>query len=240
MHDTAVDKIATWIVQGSFPANSLLPTEPELGEQLGVSRTVVREAIKALAAKGIVEPKKRVGTRILPRTRWHTFDPTVVGWMLRGPRRIDLIRDLIEIRLAIEPFAAELAASRRSSEDLAAIQAAYRTMEATVDGDGSYNAADLDFHTRLLTASGNGFLLQMQPMIDVVLRLAFTLNSISIARARRSLPYHLAVLDAIGRGDGAAARQAMEVIIRYAGHEIMGDLEVEAIENTRSATAASP
>lgn len=239
MHDAAVDKIATWIVEGRFPVGSLLPTEPELGEELGVSRTVVREAIKALAAKGIVEPKKRVGTRVLPRKLWHTFDPTVVVWMLRGPRRIDVIRELIEIRLAVEPFAAELAAARRSSEDLAALGAAYHAMEDTFEGRGSYNAADLDFHTRLLVASGNGFLLQMQPMIEVVLRLAFTTNSISIARAQRSLPYHYAVLDAVRRSDGVAARQAMEVIIRFASHEIMGDLEVEAIENTRSPRSAS-
>jgi GntR family transcriptional regulator, galactonate operon transcriptional repressor len=240
MHDTVVDRIATWIVQGRFPSGSLLPTEPDLGEELGVSRTVVREAVKALSAKGMVEPKKRVGTRILPTIRWHLFDPAVVGWILDGPRRIEQIRDMIEIRLAIEPFAAELAATRRTSEDLAAVQTAYRNMEIALENGGSsYNDADIDFHVRVLLASGNRYLLQMRPVIEVVLRLAFTANNISIARARRSLPYHVAVLDAVGRSDSAAARQAMEVIIRFAGHEIMGDLEVAAIESTQSAKSAS-
>ena len=178
--------------------------------------------------------RKRVGTRVLAQACWHLLDPAVVGWMLRGPRRIELIRDLIEIRLANEPFAAELAATRRDSEDLAALRTAFHRMETSVDGDtGAYNAADLDFHTRLLTASQNALLLQLVPALRVVLNLAFTATNISVARARRSLPYHGAVLDAVARGDGPAARQAMEVIVRYAGHEIVGDLEVEAIEQAR-------
>ena len=233
-HDTAVDRIASWIVQGRFPAGSVLPTEPALGEQLGVSRTVVREAAKVLAAKGMVEAKKRVGTRVLPQSCWHMLDPVVVGWVLQGPRRLEVIRDLIEIRLANEPFAAELAAARRDSQDLAALRTAFRGMETSVEGETAiYTAADLEFHTRLLVASRNGLLLQLVPALHVVLDLAFTATNISVARARRSLPYHGAVLDAVARGDGLAARQAMEVIVRYAGHEILGDLEVEAIEKAR-------
>ena len=158
----------------------------------------------------------------------------VVGWVLKGPRRLEMIRDLIEIRLANEPFAAELAAARRDSEDLAALRTAFRGMERSVDGDtGTYTAADLDFHRRLLIAARNDLLQQLVPALQVVLQLAFTATNISVARARRSLPYHGAVLEAVARGDGAAARQAMEVIVRYAGHEILGDLEVEAIEMAR-------
>ena len=153
MHDAAVERIAAWIIAGRF-GSGVLPTEPELGETLGVSRTVVREAIKALAAKGMVTTRKRAGTAVCPNAHWHMLDPTVVAWLLRGPHRLELVRDLVEIRLAIEPFAAELAASRRSESDLETIESALVDMAAAVDGRGNYVDADLRFHSALLVASG--------------------------------------------------------------------------------------
>ncbi|MBA3447197.1 MAG: FadR family transcriptional regulator, partial [Pseudaminobacter sp.] len=109
-HQDAVDRIAGWIVGGRFAAEAVLPTEDVIGTQLGVSRTVVREAMRTLVAKGMVTVRRRHGTQVQPVDSWSLFDPQVVAWRLTSGLTREFIEDLIHFRLGIEPYAAGLAA----------------------------------------------------------------------------------------------------------------------------------
>ena len=224
MHAPTVARIAGWIVEGRYAPGSTLPTEPELGATLGVSRTVVREAIRALQAKGMVTTRPRVGTRVTDTADWHMFDPEVVGWTLRGPIDSAIVEDLVDMRLAIEPFAAGLAASRREASDLTALEAAFERMAAAVDdpdGDQLYTRADLDFHRVLLSASHNRFVIQALPMVEGLLKLSFELSTANMDEARLSLPDHRGVLDAVAARDSGRARARMEAIIVAARADIL-------------------
>ena len=222
IHDSAVDRIAGWIVGGRFAPGAALPTEPELGAELGVSRTVVREAIRALQAKGMLITRPRTGTRVRARDDWHLFDPAVVGWTLAGPIDTGMVEDLVEIRLALEPFAAGLAAKRRTADDLAAMAAALLAMaDALGRGDkAGYTRADLGFHRAVVVASRNVFLVRALPMVAGLLDLSFQLSTWTIDRASASMPNHRAVHDAIAVGEAAGASAAMEAIIVDARDDI--------------------
>lgn len=212
-HDSVVETIAKWIVTARFPAGAALPVEQAIGEELSASRTTVREALKTLAAKGLVRIGPRTGTRVLPPEHWNLLDPQVVAWRLKAPVTRALVDDLVEMRLMIEPAAVELAAQKAQPSDLAGLQAAFRRMHRAVQGEGSYIEADLAFHEGILRAGGNQFLAQLAPIVGAVLRLSFELSVTSLDSARASLPDHAAVLAAIETRDGAAARKRLVEII---------------------------
>ena len=231
-HEGSVREIAGWIVTGRFGPGNPLPTEGELGAELGVSRTVVREAIKALAAKGMVSTRPRTGTRVRPARDWHILDPAVIGWIVEGKVDRALVSELVEMRHAIEPFAAGVAAMRRSEEDVAKLRAALAAMTLAAEGDGSgYNEADLAFHRTLLRATGNRFLAQMLPTIEAVLRLSFELSVTNMSSARASLPDHAAVAEAIAARNPAAAQAALTRIIVSAEQDIL--TRIDAREHGR-------
>jgi DNA-binding FadR family transcriptional regulator len=212
-HDSVVETIAGWIVSSRFPAGAALPVEQAIGDELSASRTTVREALKTLAAKGLVRVGPRTGTRVLPADHWNLLDPQVVAWRLKAPVTRALIDDLVEMRLMIEPAAVELAALKSKPTDIASIHAALQAMRRAVDGDGSYIEADLAFHGGILRASDNQFLVQLAPIVGAVLRLSFELSVTSLESARASLPDHAAVLDAIEERDAGAARERLVGII---------------------------
>ncbi len=213
---TAVDRIAAWITAGRYAPGDTLPTEPAIGDALAVSRTVVREAIKTLAAKGMVVVGPRVGTRVRPRSDWNQFDPDVVRWRLAAGVDDDFVRDLIELRRAIEPAAARLAARAATPADIAAANAALQNMTSAAGGRGDYLAADLDFHMRLLDATHNQFVAGMVPAFSALLAASFRLTVRSLAGARASLPAHRRVLDAIVARAPARAESAMTALIERA------------------------
>jgi DNA-binding FadR family transcriptional regulator len=213
-HDNAVETIAGWILSARFAAGATLPVEQAIGEELGASRTTVREALKTLAAKGLVRVGPRTGTRVQPSDAWNLFDPQVVAWRLEAPLTPDLIDDLVEMRLLIEPEAAALAAGRAGAVDIAAIREAYESMVRATEGEGSYIQADLDFHQAILRAAHNQFLSQLSSVVGAVLRLSFELSVTSMDSAKASLPDHAALLRAIGMADSGAARDCLVRIIR--------------------------
>jgi DNA-binding FadR family transcriptional regulator len=213
-HDNAVETIAGWIVSARFAAGATLPVEHAIGEELGASRTTVREALKTLAAKGLVRVGPRTGSRVQPPDAWNLFDSQVVAWRLAAPLTPDLINDLVEMRLLLEPEAAALAAQRAGAIDIAAIRHAYELMEQATEGKGSYIQADLDFHQAILRAAHNQFLTQLSSVVGAVLRLSFELSVTSPESARASLPAHAGLLRAIGMADPGAARDCLVGIIR--------------------------
>ncbi|MDX2104574.1 MAG: FadR family transcriptional regulator [Alphaproteobacteria bacterium] len=225
-----VDTLAAWIMGGRYPASAGFPTEPEICAELGVSRTVVREAVKTLVAKGLLVTGPRVGTRVRPVADWQQFDSDVIRWQLAGGVTAEFVRDIIDLRLLLEPGAARLAAERRSERDLAELDAALDGMTRAVADGGSgtgYLEADLAFHEGILRATGNPFVLGMLPVVDTVLRVSFRQSVKSRASAASSLPFHREVRDAIADRDGAAAEVRLRSLITAAEEDITSDLETD-------------
>ena len=219
-----MDRIAGWIVGGRFEAGTMLPREEEIGGELNVSRTVVSEAMRTLTAKGMVEVRRRLGTRVRPVDTWSLFDPQVVSWRMTSGLTRSFIEDLVRFRLGIEPYAAGLAAANPEFPDDDLEQAYSRMEAAAVDGIGSYHAADLDFHETIIRGADNLFLRQLIPLMTNTLRASFSLSVISMDTARGSLPMHRAVADAVIAGDADGARRALSMLIEAAREDILGAL----------------
>ncbi len=223
IHRQIVEALAHRIVGGRVSPGDLMPTESVLCGEFHVSRTILREAMKFLAAKGMVEIRPKIGTRVQPPSRWNLLDSDVVAWRAEMEPDGRLVRDLIDLRQLIEPAAAERAASRARPEHVAAMDAALARMETAVRPGGDlrdYMAADLDFHRGLLDACDNQLLAQLAAPIGAVLKVSFSLSTRHAANAARSVPHHRAILAAIKARDPARARAAIETIIANAAREI--------------------
>jgi DNA-binding FadR family transcriptional regulator len=213
------ESIGRSILRGEVAAGAALPVEDVLAASHGVSRAVVREAMKVLAAKGMVSIRPSAGTRVLPRGRWQLLDPDVLDWLGGSAPEPDFVTELLELRLMIEPEAARLAARRATAADVAAMRAALVRMGAALDGEGDYVSADIAFHEALLEAAHNRFLNQLGGAMARLLRFSTNLSWRYPDAARGSLPVHGAVLEAVARGDGEdAAAHVLHLIERHERH----------------------
>jgi DNA-binding FadR family transcriptional regulator len=208
------------IVAGRYPPGSAVPPEPTLCEAFGVSRTVVREAVKSLVAKGLVVTGPKVGTRVLPAEQWNWFDPDVVAWHARTGLSRDFLRDLQELRRLVEPAAMRLAAERATPADIAAVEAAYAGMKQAIEHGGDYVTHDLAFHQGLLRACHNRMVGQMSKALSALLRTSFEISTGKADGPAQSLPLHRAVLDAVIARDPVRAEQACTVLIDGAQQDI--------------------
>jgi DNA-binding FadR family transcriptional regulator len=220
VHGNTVDHLGEAIVAGRYAPGSAIPPEPVLGEALGVSRTVVREVVKSLAAKGLLSTGPKVGTRVLPEDQWNWFDPDVIAWQSRAGLSPEFLRDLQDLRLIVEPAAVRLAAERATDEDIAAIEAAYAGMALAVKEGGDYVTHDLLFHQGLLNACHNRMLIHMSKALSALLRTSFELSTSRKGGAAASLPLHRAVLDAVIAHKPAKAEKAILTLITGAGQDI--------------------
>lgn len=211
-HHQIVDALGRRIVAGRFAEGTQLPTEGQLAEEYGASRLSIREAMKSLAAKGLVSIRPRTGTHVLPRSRWQLFDPAVLAW--HGEATLDrrLMGDLMELRRAIEPLAARLAAERASAEEIAQLRSAFEAMSASVD-QASYVAADLRFHGGVVSACGNQFIQQLENALSAVWRTSFEASSGRWGPDAKALALHEALLKAIEARKPKAAEAAVFALI---------------------------
>jgi GntR family transcriptional regulator, galactonate operon transcriptional repressor len=221
LHDRVVHAIGRKILAGHLPPGALLPAEPEVG----ASRTVLREAIKVLAAKGLVESRPKIGTRVRPRDAWNLLDADVLAWQQGGVSNASLLRALTEVRHIIEPAAAELAASRADAADLAALGRALDEMdEASRAGNTEdvepFVQADMRFHLAIVHACGNELLEQMIRVVYSALLVSFRATSRLPGRARAAIPKHRAILDAIRARDPRGAAAAMRRLVQTTAREI--------------------
>ncbi len=219
--EQVLDALGKDICSGRVRPGQVLPPEAELCQRFGFSRIVIREAIKSLAAKGLLEVTRRVGTLVLERTRWNLFDPDIIGW--RAESAVfdpTLQRDLMEMRRIIEPAAVRLAALRASEDERRNLRAAYMAMVRAVAGKGDYVKADLAFHTIILSACGNQFVRQMQDAMAALLRVSFNVITQKPGGPAHSLPMHEAVCEAIERGDAEAAERATLILIDAAEEDL--------------------
>lgn len=220
MLEQTLDRLGEAVVAGRWGEQGTLPPEPQLCEALGVSRTVVREAVKSLVAKGLLVTGPKLGTRVQPAEQWNWFDPDVVAWHGRAGLAPAFLRDLQELRRVVEPAAARLAAERATAEDLAQLEAAFSGMKAAVEQGGDYVRHDLAFHQGLLRASRNRMLVQMGKALSALLRTSFELSTRRPDGAARSLPLHRAVLDALAAREPAQAERAVWTLINGAAADI--------------------
>ncbi len=216
LHARLAHEIGRRIVTSVYPEGSSLPRESVLAAEFEVSRQAMREALKVLAAKGLVTSRRRIGTSVLPRASWNLLDPDVLAWHTPDTIRKDFLDDLIELRHAIEPTAAALAARRIDAERLARMKAALDGMRDNVDNEPAYLEADAEFHAALLAASGNSLFERLSTIIGPILSVSFKLQAEASWRLRIGVEEHAAVYEAIAQGDERRARDTMEEIVSTA------------------------
>src|SRR4051812_2683187 len=206
-----LDALGRAIVTGAYDTERF-PTEAELAAQHSVSRSVTREAVKMLTAKGLLTARPRKGTTVQPASSWNLFDPDILRWLLERKFSLELLRQFSDLRIAIEPAAAALAAKAADAAAVAEIRAGYRRMEAAEAGEGSSLEADIAFHIAVLNASSNPFYMQFRDVVATALQTSIRFTNRFTERTA-SLPAHHAVLAAIEARDPAGAQAAMATII---------------------------
>lgn len=208
-------EIGLGIVSGRFPQQSILPGDAELMEKFGVSRTVLREALKTLSGKGLIQARARIGTRVRDRSQWNMFDPDVLIWHAKSGLDADFLRHLGEMRLALEPEAAALAAMRRTPLQLQHLYGWVERMGSDGVTASDFVDADLNFHLAVADAAGNPFLRSISTLIEValvaVLRISSPIDDPD--RHENSVAAHRAIADAIARREPDTARAAMRAVI---------------------------
>lgn len=223
LHQAIARRLGTAILAGEVAPGTSLEGEIAQAEALGVSRTPYREALKILVAKGLLESRPRTGTRVTERRRWNLLDPQVLEWMFAGEPDTALVDDLFELRGIVEPAAAALAARRRTSEQLAAMDAALRDMARFGLACAEGRSADQRFHHELFSASGNSPLASLSSTIGAAVNLTTTFKARASKTPRDAQEEHRAVLDAIVEGDGEKARQAMQTLLANAHRDMKPD-----------------
>ncbi len=220
IHGHTLDKLGQAILAGRYEVGASLPPEPVLCEELGVSRTVVREAIKSLVAKGLLVTGPKLGTRVLNDEHWNWFDADVIAWQAQAGLSSEFVRDLQELRLVVEPAAVRMAAIKATGEDILRLEQAYGGMKMAVEDGGDYVTYDLRFHQGLLQASHNRMLIQMGRALSALLRMSFEISTRIKDGPRDSLPLHRAVLDAVIAHAPVKAERALMVLIGAANDDI--------------------
>ncbi len=206
-----LDSLGRAIVTGHYDRQAF-PTEAELARQHGVSRSVTREAVKMLTAKGLVSARPRQGTLVRPSSAWNLFDTDVLRWLLERKLSIDLLRQFNQLRVSIEPEAAALAAVFGKADGLAAISTGLARMQAAERGLDDALDADIAFHVAVLRASMNPFYRQFRDVVSTALRTSIRFTN-RIQGRSASIADHAAVHDAIVARDPDAARAAMRRLI---------------------------
>jgi DNA-binding FadR family transcriptional regulator len=228
-----VHQIGTKIVSGALAPRTVLPNESDWGAQLGVSRTVLREATKLLISKGLVESRPRTGTRVREPAFWNLLDADVLSWHLSSAPLDRFVRELFELRRVVEPAVAALAAARRSPQQIEELEAAYQGMIAAGNDNHRFIEPDTRFHDTILSAVDNGLLRALGIVVETALALALRLSLDNPRGQSHSLPLHRAVLDAIRAGDAQAAEKAMRKLIDAAEVDVKNALKIASAGSAR-------
>ena len=208
------------IVAGVYQENDLVEDENTLSNRYQVSRSVVRDAVKILVGKGLLEVRRGIGTRVKPRIEWVLLDDDVLAWHQSGPFRLDFFNKLMEIRLIIEPNAARWASERGSDEKIMQIELAQKKMEDEKGSIEDFIIADAQFHQSIIRAANNEILESMEGVIFSAL-----LNSIRITNKdprdnSDSIPFHSEVTHAIVNRNPGLAEENMKKLLRDAENRL--------------------
>ncbi len=236
LHDSIARSIGIRIAAEQLRPGDLLSGEIEAAEQLAVSRTAYREAVRILSAKGMVESRTKTGTRVSPRSRWHILDPEVIGWFLETKPSEAFVRDLFEVRQMVEPHAAALAAQNHTRQDLDAMGDALGTMARLRLGSEEGRAADRAFHHAILVATGNELIAALSSSVVAAIWWTTVFKHRAQRHPRDPMPEHRTVFEAIRERDADGARQAMTELVRYAFEDMQASLSGRSARMTRPAS----
>ena len=226
IHGAIAHDLGVAIVTGRYKPGDTLPGEVAFSQQMKVSRSAYREAIRILAAKGLVASRPKAGTRVSPYQRWNLLDPEVLAWMFEAEPPKGFVRDLFELRLVVEPAAAEFAAQRRAGRELARMGHALEEMEKYGLDTAEGRAADQAFHGAILEATRNATLVALGGTIGAAVSWTTIFKQRKRKLPRDPIPDHRRVYDAIANADPAAARAAMHDLVRMAFEDTEMQAEV--------------
>lgn len=215
------------IVGRVYQPGQLIEDEAALASRFKVSRSVVRDSVKILVGKGLLEVRRGIGTRIKSRSEWCLLDDDVMAWSQHGPADINQLFKLLELRQTIEPKAAFLAARHATDADLEAIGASVEAMEQSTDTGDTFVFADAQFHRSILKATDNEFFAALEGVIFSTLLTSIRLTNSDPARSAQSTPLHRQVFETIRMRDQQAAELSMK------------DLLADAEENLKDQLGAS-
>lgn len=219
VHSQVTDRVGSSIVRGEIGVGETLPPEIQICQMMDVSRTVVREAMRTLTGKGLIESRPKSGTRVRSPEQWNQLDPDVLRWHLESAEIDRYLAKLFQLRSTVEPTAAALAATHATENDIARIRTGCDGMDAATT-DEAFVAADIDFHQAIYFATGNEFFWPIAQMFEITLRQSFTIAAPGSHRPRALLE-HRAVLDAIAARDAEAAREATVVLLKHSADDLV-------------------
>lgn len=199
------------IVRGEYA--EALPSEAEICNQYGVSRSSTREAVKMLAAKGLIRSRPKQGIRVQPERNWNMFDSEVLRWILVSKPTLGLLKEFLEVRVVVEPQAAFLAANTQDVTAIAALQTALARLEHDESGLDDPIEADIEFHSAMLEATGNRFYVQMIDFISTAVRVTNRYSHKVEALVIPDVGAYKAVLEAVSQGDGKLAKARMTEVV---------------------------
>lgn len=242
LHGTIARDIGVRIVSGRIPPGRVLNGEIEASERLQVSRTAYREAVRILAAKGLIESRPKRGTRVSDPRHWHLLDPDVISWIFSATPDDRLLKGLFELRTVVEPAAAALAAERRTAQQLQLMRQSLDRMAASSLAVDEGQQADREFHTALLEASGNPFLVSLTTGVAAAVTWTTIFKQRKRPLPRDPLPDHERVYQAVASGDSTAAHAAMTELVHLALLDTTGDAPVSsrAARRARRPSGGSP
>jgi DNA-binding FadR family transcriptional regulator len=230
-----VQDLGVAIVTGTYSDRNPFPVEAQLCRQYGASRTALREAVKMLTAKGLLGARPRQGTWVQPESRWNLLDPDILGWLLERKFSPALLTEFTEVRLAIEPLAAALAATAAGPAEKQAVRDAIERMRAAERGEDDPLASDIAFHVAVLHASRNRFYAQLTELTSTALRFSIRTTNRYKGVKLASVADHKRVADAIIAGRPAVAAEAMRKMIQEALDLIVGHEEPAQPRRRRAA-----
>ncbi|MFO7306216.1 MAG: FadR/GntR family transcriptional regulator [Gammaproteobacteria bacterium] len=216
IHGSIARDLGIRIVSGRYQPGHVLAGEVEASERLNVSRTAYREAVRILAAKGLVRSRPRTGTRVSQPNEWHLLDPDVLAWAFSGDPEPEVLHGLFELREIIEPAAAALAANRRDRRQLEAMRRALEAMAQHTLNTEAGRLADKQFHAALLRATCNPFIISLTNSVTAAVQALTEFKIRGAALKRDPVPDHVRVYEAIAAKDAERARAEMSELIRLA------------------------
>jgi DNA-binding FadR family transcriptional regulator len=212
--------IAQDIFSDRYPAGSALPRENDLCELYGVSRTVIRESLKILESKGMLRGKPRIGTTVCDKDEWNILDGDVLEWMGPSIKDFDLLGCILEARRTIEPAAAEFAAERASTQEIADLDSAWQQMRDSARDPERFTEADVQFHTVLLNASHNQVFRRLSFAIHAALHYALHASNVAVENREDAIAIHGELVEALRLRDKTRARDCSNRMLDLAVRDL--------------------
>ena len=234
-NDSLAAALGHEIIAGLYAPGSRLPPEARLLERFGVSRPTLREAFRALEAKGLIVSRQKVGTLVRPKSDWHMLDSDFLAWHMWAAPTQEFVNDIFQLRQIFEPSASYLAARSRDAAALERIAAAYADMERFKSGRGDLVGADVRFHREILDATGNRLIASLAGLIDTALVGTFRMGWRGVAIKDDRLRQHRAVLEAIAAREPDEAQARMAELIADSATDVRRALEKDARARSRAA-----